>query len=221
MIGYEYIKRIGKHPAAWLFRTELHPGDESLLSCAELARAERITNQPRRREFVAARCAVRRILAEVTATEPGCVHLATDESGRPYMTEDNRYDFSISHSHDMCAIAVGRDVRVGIDVERVTDRPRLDRIAEFMFSPDELTAWRCTEPARRVAAFYRLWTRKEAYLKALGIGLNGTQARSTSTITLPPENAQSAWHAQVGWHWTEPEAPDGYQAALCWRPSEP
>ena len=80
-------------------------------------------------------------------------------------------DFNWSHSDDRALIAVGRDVSLGIDIERLRDRPRAMEIAERYFSADEANMLSALPAADRGAAFLELWTAKEAVLKALGRGI--------------------------------------------------
>lgn len=79
--------------------------------------------------------------------------------------------FNLAHSGNLCLIAISDDGPVGIDVEAIRDRPHRDRLVETRFAPSEAEAILRFSGERRTRAFYRCWTRKEAYLKALGVGL--------------------------------------------------
>jgi 4'-phosphopantetheinyl transferase len=80
---------------------------------------------------------------------------------------------SLSHASGVAAVAIGRDAAVGVDVERRDRVVDIDGLARDVLDDDELQAWRREPGGRRKDAFLRLWTRKEAVLKALGVGLAG------------------------------------------------
>lgn len=102
-----------------------------------------------------------------------CETCGSSEHGRPRVA-DERIDVGIAHSGRVLAFAIGHDARVGIDVEVVGDRTpeRLERLASRVFSERELAEWQARPgDEHRRQAFLRAWTTKEAYLKALGVGL--------------------------------------------------
>ena len=131
-----------------------------------------------RRRFLRTRTALRQILAGYCDTVPDEVALRCDERGKPALadsqngTEAGRaapLAFNLSHSRDLALCIVGEMGEVGVDVERVrADRP-LDRLARRYFSPEEVDFCR-RDPG--TTGFFRIWTRKEALLKAAGAGLS-------------------------------------------------
>jgi 4'-phosphopantetheinyl transferase len=81
--------------------------------------------------------------------------------------------FNVSHSHEWALIALARDRDVGVDVEHYRPlRHELFEIATRFFAPVEVEALRAMEPAEQEAAFFRIWSRKEAYIKAIGQGVS-------------------------------------------------
>src|SRR5207244_2000937 len=80
--------------------------------------------------------------------------------------------FNLSHSGDLAILAVAA-AEIGVDVERIAPRPSLERLAERFFSKREVQAFGGVPAAFRSAAFYGAWVRKEAFLKATGLGLSG------------------------------------------------
>ncbi|HEY4529994.1 MAG TPA: 4'-phosphopantetheinyl transferase superfamily protein, partial [Luteimonas sp.] len=90
--------------------------------------------------------------------------------GRPHLRH-GRWDCNWSHSGDRLAIALGEDVRVGIDIERPRPRPRVLELAGRYFAPAEAAALAALPEDARADAFLRLWCAKEAVLKAHGRGL--------------------------------------------------
>jgi 4'-phosphopantetheinyl transferase len=113
------------------------------------------------------------VLAAYIGVSDNDVVLEQNEHGRPALasTHASTIDFNWSHSDDRAIIAIGRDVSLGIDIERLRARPRAVEIAERYFSADETRMLRALPVAERGAAFLELWTAKEAVLKALGRGI--------------------------------------------------
>lgn len=113
------------------------------------------------------------VLAAYLGVEADAVTLEQNEHGRPSFASAHAssIDFNWSHSSDRALIAIGRDVSLGIDVERLRSRPRALEIAERYFSVEETEVLRALPAADRASAFLELWTAKEAVLKALGRGI--------------------------------------------------
>jgi 4'-phosphopantetheinyl transferase len=139
------------------------------LSSEELQRAERLKVADRREQFIYNRALLRRILASYPDT-PADVTLTTTADGKPQWPESGLH-FNLSHSDDLAILAVSRDAPVGVDLERCDDRINYEAIAHTAFSARQLQQWRELPPAEQPAAVLRAWTRKEALLKALGVGL--------------------------------------------------
>jgi 4'-phosphopantetheinyl transferase len=163
--------------------------------------------EPRKRSLVG-HVAVRLVLGELTGSAPEslrferrCGHCGRAGHGKPHLADRSDLDFSLSHSGGLALIAVARGRRVGADVERVRPRTDVLAIARGSLSARERQAIASegTDGARR-AAFFRCWTRKEAYLKALGVGLAGG-------LDADPDEA-GGWQVS-----TLPVAP-GYAAAV-------
>jgi len=117
----------------------------------------------------------RDVLLQILARELGrpaaSLNLARDEFGRPRLVGGSPIDFNMSRSDSEALIAVSSAGQVGVDVERV--RPVIDVgvLVETQFSDEERAAWLGRDGTERDAAFLTVWTRKEACVKALGIGL--------------------------------------------------
>jgi 4'-phosphopantetheinyl transferase len=143
--------------------------DDSALSPAERARAARFVFDVHRRRFSAARAALRRILAAHLGTTPAAIVFTELAHGKPAVAG---LEFNLSHSDELAVIAVTRDAPLGVDVERVRDVPDALAIAEHYFAPGERAALAAAPAAERARAFLRCWTRKEAFIKAIGEGLS-------------------------------------------------
>lgn len=144
------------------------------LSVAERARAARYLVEPPRRRFLLCRRALRRCLAWMTGTSPSDIEFTVERFGKPRLAlpEVCELDFNVTHSGDWGVIAVAYSRRVGVDLE-VGD-PQLDTqgLANRFFSQVEQEQLAQLPDDQRIAGFYRIWNTKEAYLKALGVGLS-------------------------------------------------
>jgi 4'-phosphopantetheinyl transferase len=143
----------------------------SLLDGRELERANRFRVARARRRFIAARAALRSILGAATGTEPGSLVFAYGERGKPRLAHGGPC-FNASDSGDFVAVALAA-AEVGIDVEVRRPLPRHERFARRICTERELAALGRVPESGRDAALLRLWTCKEAALKANGVGLSG------------------------------------------------
>jgi 4'-phosphopantetheinyl transferase len=111
------------------------------------------------------------VLAQCLSCAPGDVTFGVATHGKPYLIESGTdLHFNLSHSGERAVIALARGRAVGVDIEQARPVEVLELGARF-FAASELTALRQRPPAEQQAAFFRCWTRKEAFIKALGEGL--------------------------------------------------
>jgi len=143
---------------------------ERLLAPEERAQAERGVPDVRLRRLVG-RAALRIALGRELDRAPASLRFTTGPHGKPAL-EDGDVHFSTSASADDCLIAITGLGPLGVDVEHVVPRRELDRIAATRFASREAESIARLDGDRRLRAFYRCWTVKEAYLKARGIGLS-------------------------------------------------
>jgi 4'-phosphopantetheinyl transferase len=153
------------------------------LSADELERAERFAFPELQRRFIVARATLREILGRYTGTAPDRVRFVYGSRGKPFLGRpaSGGIQFNLAHSADTALCAVTAAGAVGVDVERLraVDLPGL---AERCFSVCERTELAGVSAARREAAFFAAWTRKEAYVKALGDGLAAPLDRFDVTL---------------------------------------
>lgn len=157
--------------------------DLPLLSPDERARADRFLFPQDRAAFAAARAWLRRILAGYLGRDPAGLRFGYGPDGKPHLAGSPSLRFNLSHSGGRAALAVASGREVGIDIEAI--RPVEPHIAGRVFAAGEIRTWSALPPADRLAAFFRCWTRKEAYLKALGTGL-GTTRLDSFEVSLAP-----------------------------------
>lgn len=146
----------------------------SLLDDSELARASRFHFARDRDRYVAARGRLRVILGQYAGEQPAGVVIAPGRHGKPELrlpAGAPRLSFNLSRSGEIAVAAIGLEEELGIDVERLRPFGDALTIAERVFTGTEAAALRDLAPEERPAAFFRYWTRKEAVVKSLGLGL--------------------------------------------------
>ncbi len=144
------------------------------LSTDEISKAERFYFEKDRRYFIASRGLLRTILGRYLKTDPSCLRFEYKLHGKPALVGEgsgNTYSFNLSHSHGLLLLAITRGREIGIDLEFIRAESAEQEIAERFFAPNEV-AKLCSLPAdQKQEAFFKCWTRKEAYVKAKGEGL--------------------------------------------------
>jgi 4'-phosphopantetheinyl transferase len=177
----------------WSLRLDLYQAAddrlERVISADEAARADRFVVAADRRRYVAARGLLRVVLSGYLGVRPHDVALEAGARGKPQLA--NRADprFNLSHAGALGLVAVSADREVGVDIEEIRDVGDLEDLAETCFSPVERAALTAVPATQRQRAFFAGWTRKEAFLKALGEGLSWPLASFDVTLT-PGEAAR-------------------------------
>ncbi|MBS1834095.1 MAG: 4'-phosphopantetheinyl transferase superfamily protein [Acidobacteria bacterium] len=141
----------------------------SLLDEAEQCRASRFLAEAPRAAFVATRGALRQLCATYLNADPKQLHFAVNEHGKPFLPGSG-LEFNVSHSGKVAVLGFAWQQPIGVDVERTGRKGDIRRIASRFFHPGETAAIEAA--ADPVQAFYRCWTGKEAYVKAVGLGLS-------------------------------------------------
>ena len=139
----------------------------------DYARAARMTFEPDARRLLASRHALRQILAGALNRSPGSLVIEADGFGKPCLAERGAIHFNLSHSGAECLIGLSREWAIGVDVEVVRPVAEMAGLVEEHFTGTEQQEWGALAEPLRGRAFLVCWTRKEACLKALGIGLSG------------------------------------------------
>ena len=177
---------------------------EALLATEERARAARFRFRRDRRRYVAACGQLRSTLSGYLGCTPEAITFQYGAHGKP---EVSALEFNVSHTGDIALYAVALKRRVGIDVEAVRALADADRIVDRFFSAREVEAYRALPAEERADAFVTCWTRKEAFIKALGEGLShpldafDVTVRSDEPATLLAARRDPAaadrWHMQA------------------------
>jgi 4'-phosphopantetheinyl transferase len=164
-----------------------------LLDDEERKRAGRFLHIPSREQYIAARGALRILLGRYLRCSPRQVRFTTSPLGKPELAPPAPpLHFNVSHSQGMALIAVTRIGQVGIDVEQVRTVETYLDMAQRFFTPGESSALLRAPREKSTEAFFHIWTRKEAFLKALGLGL--THGLERFEVSVPPDDPARILH---------------------------
>ncbi|MDB5098781.1 MAG: phosphopantetheinyl transferase [Cyanobacteria bacterium RYN_339] len=180
------------------------------LAPEEEARRDRFVFPVHRHRFARGRGLLRQVLARELAIAPEAVAFTYNAYGRPTV---EGLAFNVSHAENQLMIAVAAH-NLGVDIEAVRLLDDQRGVARTAFSAAELDAWLALSENERPQAFYRLWTRKEAVMKASGLGF----AMGSRSFTLALDEGPQRFG---GYAVVDLAAPPGYQAALAFEGPEP
>lgn len=191
----------------------------STLSDDEHNRAERSRLEKLQRSYALSRGALRVLLGHYLGCLPNEIELASGPKGKPGLQSPSRLKFNTSHSGQMALYAFTLDCEIGVDVEKIRELDDSESIAARFFSAAELFDLRSLPLADRELAFFRCWTRKEAFVKAIGDGLaiplNGFQV--TLLPGMPARFVQLSMGLASDWTLEHLELAPGYIGAMAYR----
>jgi 4'-phosphopantetheinyl transferase len=192
-----------------------------LLSGRERARCRQLLFEEDRVSFVLAHALLRAALSRVAARAPGQWRFTAPGRGRPEIAGPRtrpRLRFSLSHTAGLVACAVTREREVGVDVERIGPWAGSAALAERHFSPSERRGLARLPPREAHAHFFSIWTLKEAYLKARGVGLGLPLDVASFHVApgAPPAVSFAPGHGEDarGWQFALLEPRPGYRLAV-------
>lgn len=192
------------------------PSEDSL-SEDERQRASRFHFDVDRDRYIAAHASLRDVLARYLHCDPHVLKFFTNEYGKPSLTRSNDFsrsvksatevatthdiEFNLSHSGDFALIAVAYGRKIGVDVELIRAGIELEDLARRNFSPREVSELMSLPAEQRARGFFNCWTRKEAYIKAQGLGLSmpldsfdvSLGEPAALKATRPDENESARW----------------------------
>ncbi|MBC8007539.1 MAG: 4'-phosphopantetheinyl transferase superfamily protein [Prolixibacteraceae bacterium] len=177
------------------------------LSPEERRRADRFRFDRDRRRFIVARARLRQLLGERVKARPEEVELVYGSHGKPALSQRlNNMDwrFNVSHRDDVAAYVFSQGREVGIDVEAIRPVHRADTIASHFFSRSEQEAYLALDSSDKMPGFFNCWTRKEAFIKAIGLGIS--HPLDCFDVSLAPGDparllrVKDTPGADAGWH---------------------
>lgn len=197
---------------------------QEILSPDERARAARFHFERDRRYYTATRALLRTILASYVGAEPADLVFRYSEKEKPALDPQFSLDaveFNISHSGTAALLAFTRGRALGIDVELIREDFDPKALAHRFFSKHEQTQLTALDPSEKYSGFFRCWTRKEAYIKAVGTGLSLPLDQFDVSLRPGDENALLATRPEASeaaeWSLREVPVGNGYVGALCVR----
>ena len=155
------------------------------LSTDERERAARYLFDRHRWRFIAGRAAQRLILAKYTGVAPADVEFSYSPLGKPALAKGSntgKLKFNVSNSGDMAIFAIMLGTELGVDVERIRDNIDYDGLAQRYFAAEERDSLRRLPEELQLTGFFDCWTRKEAFLKAIGKGLTYPLDRAVVSV---------------------------------------
>ena len=177
--GFEYVEQLS-----------------ALLTEDERSRAGRFKFRDDRKKFILARTILKKLLGSLLRKDASSIKLEEGKRGKPFMEADG-LEFNLSHSGEMVIYGFSRAGPIGVDVEWESRKVEVDSIAKRFFSEGEYKVLIGLEEPEQKKAFFEIWTRKEAFIKAIGEGLSfpldsfdvsiGSDARLLSTHWDPAE----------------------------------
>ena len=142
-----------------------------VLTASDWARAERYVHLLHRNRFAQARFSLRILLGAYCAQPPDSLKFINNTHGKPALTNFYRLSFNLSRSGNIAVIAIGRQLEIGVDIEQFIAPNNPRELARTVFSEEENNAFSGLPDDVLARTFLTCWTRKEAYLKAIGTGL--------------------------------------------------
>lgn len=200
-----------RHVSLWWAPLDL-PGSgmrelEACLSPEERRRADGFQGALGRHRFIAARGWLRHLLAGQIGCAPLELPLPAAGPGKPRLGSDCGLRFNASRSGGLALYATSWEAEVGVDVEKICAATDVDGLAVRFFSPADGDALAALTPTERLFGTFRCWTRREAYGKAIGVGLG----RSLQTVSVGIEGRREV---APGWSVQQVEVAPGFAAAV-------
>lgn len=163
---------IGHQIRIWLINMDSYfsilPALRNILSPEERKRADRFYKENDTARFIVRRAVLRLLMADELALPPDQIEFITGINGKPHLVNSKGIHFNCSHSSSFAVIVIANQ-QIGTDIEYINDDFDYAGIVEYAFSARESDALQCS--AKPVRDFFTIWTRKEAFLKAIGTGI--------------------------------------------------
>lgn len=200
---------------------------KAVLSEEEVLRSERFRFDKDRLSYVVSHAMLRIVLGKALRDDPSSFCFGTEGNGKPFLSDprpsEHRVRFNLSHSHGITLLAVCLDLEVGVDVEQVRPTRDVTEIVDRFFASSESIAFKAIAPSRKTETFFRAWTRKEAILKGLGVGI--TQGLDKAEVSFSEDGdprvirLDPAWGDATQWRLWKLDPAPGFCAALACKTS--
>jgi 4'-phosphopantetheinyl transferase len=158
---------------------------EEVLTPHEKIRAAQFRLSRPRESYILTRAALRLLLGRYLCQDPASIRFQFSSNGKPALEPINRLRFNVTHSGKMAALALTEGCDIGIDLEQLRPLPDLEQIANRYFCSAEAAEINSLPAANHERAFFNCWTRKEAFVKAIGVGLS--RPLNSFRVTVKPD----------------------------------
>jgi len=190
------------------------------LNAAERERAARFRFEKDRRRFSLCRGLLRAQLGDYLSLDPREIEFRFGANDKPGLVSSASpgIEFNLSHSDEAAFFAFAAGKRLGIDIERIRPQVDVHGLGRQVFTPQEIEKLSAAPEQEKQDVFFAMWTQKEAYIKAVGLGLAAPVREITVGEGLIPRHEETGIGLVEGYgsHWSllNLPAPDGYKAAL-------
>ena len=189
-----------------------------ILNADEKARGNRFYFSRHKRRFTTARATLRMILARYLNTAPERLEFTYSPHGKPEVINLQKLHFNISHTGDLALLAIGKGYPMGVDIERYSARP-YEGIAKSMFSAQEYAEFIKVPSALKTAVFFHVWSQKEAFIKACGLGLSYPTKDFNVPVTIPTKQLVHDPLHSLTWQLRSFMPEIACSGALCYHPT--
>lgn len=176
LAGWELLTASSVHVwVADVSETAANERWREVLSPDEQERAARFRFAKDRVQYSASRGILRLLLSRCLKTKPTDIRFSYNDHGKPFLPDEQnpaKLQFNIAHSHGLALCAFTLDRPIGVDIEQIRPEVATQEIAERFFAPEEVHTLLQLQPSEQAATFFECWTRKEAFIKARGLGLS-------------------------------------------------
>jgi 4'-phosphopantetheinyl transferase len=166
--------------------TDQHQEYWRILDTTEQQRAIKFSNSLLRERYIVAHGRLRRILASYVNDSAENLVFQKNAHGKPYLSAYSDLAFNLSHSENSMVLAVAKNCQLGIDIEHCKPRSSMAALVDKCFAVEEASYWQQLPETEQLRAFYQFWTRKEAFVKATGLGIT----LGLKNCALNPDNPQ-------------------------------
>jgi 4'-phosphopantetheinyl transferase len=181
-----------------------YPDFWSILDPSEQHHAITIKNGQLHRRYVEIHARLRIVLGDATNAAPEQLRIHKAEYGKPYLADYPDLDFNLSHTANKMVVTIAHNCDLGVDIEQCKPRKNLAALIDKCFAEEEKSYWQQLPEFQQTLAFYRFWTRKEAFVKATGrgiaLGLKQCVINADNLgrfLRIPMEYGQATeWHIQ-------------------------
>lgn len=189
-----------------------------LLNADERARGDRFYFSRHKRRFTTARATLRIILSRYLNTAPERLEFTYGSHGKPAVINSQKLQFNISHTGDIALLAVGKKYPMGVDIEQYSGRS-YEGIAKSLFSEQEFDEFKKVPTALKTAVFFHVWSQKEAFIKACGLGLSYPTKEFNVPTTIPTKQLVEDPIHNTTWQLRSFMPKIACSAALCYHPT--